>query len=46
MDEALRSNDEYQIYMKILDMFTESNKLKVLFLISSTFYLLIFKMYL
>lgn len=29
MDEALRSNDEYQIYIKILDMFVESNKLKV-----------------
>lgn len=29
MDEALRSNDEYQIYMKILDMFTESDKFKV-----------------
>lgn len=29
MDEALRSNDEYQIYIKILDMFTESDKLKV-----------------
>lgn len=29
MDEALRSNDEYQIYIKILDIFTESDKLKV-----------------
>jgi len=31
MDEALRSNDEYQIYIKILDIFAESNKLKVKF---------------
>lgn len=31
MDEALRSNDEYQIFMKMLDMFIESNKLKVFF---------------
>ncbi|VVC37292.1 Tetratricopeptide repeat-containing domain,Suppressor of forked,Tetratricopeptide-like helical [Cinara cedri] len=30
MDEALRSNDEYQIYIKILDIFAESNKLKEL----------------
>jgi len=30
MDEALRSNDEYQIYIKILDMFAESEKLKEL----------------
>jgi len=29
MDEALRSNDEYQIYIKILEMFAESNRLKV-----------------
>lgn len=29
MDEALRSNDEYQVYIKILDMFAESNKIKV-----------------
>jgi len=29
MDEALRSNDEYQVYIKILDIFAESNKLKV-----------------
>jgi len=29
MDDALRSNDEYEIYIKILDMFAESNKLKV-----------------
>lgn len=29
MDEALRSNDEYQIYIKILDIFAESKKLKV-----------------
>lgn len=29
MDDALRSNDEYQIYIKILDMFTEYDKLKV-----------------
>ncbi|XP_050429060.1 protein RRP5 homolog [Adelges cooleyi] len=30
MDEALRCNDEYQIYTKILDLFAESNKLKEL----------------
>jgi len=30
MDEALRSNDEYQVYIKILDIFAESNKLKEL----------------
>lgn len=31
MDEALRSNDEYQICIKILDIFAESNKIKVWF---------------
>lgn len=29
MDEALRSNDEYQISIKLLDIFAESNKIKV-----------------
>ncbi|XP_060864639.1 protein RRP5 homolog [Metopolophium dirhodum] len=28
MDEALRSNNEYYIYMKILEMFTDSKRLK------------------
>lgn len=37
MDEALRSNDEYQIYIKILDIFAESNKLKVLFFLNSLY---------
>jgi len=31
MDEALRSNDEYYIYMKLLEIFTESKRLKVQF---------------